>query len=132
MLSYLDSESIPYEIVYYETADAQKQALIDGDVDVISSVSLSPIANTRVVAQFAPWPYYFATTKGNTELIQTLDATIALIDQVDPNLQDTLYNNYFRVINDAFLLTARRRRTLPSWVRCMCCAQTAQAPAPAP
>lgn len=112
VLTYLKSENLPYEITYYESSDAQKQALISGQVDVISSVSLSPIANTRIVAQFAPRPYYFATTKGNTDLIQTIDDTISLIDQVDPSLQDTLYDTYFRTINDAFLLTDEQRTAL--------------------
>ena len=66
------------------------------------------MANSRIVAQFAPRPYYFATTNGNTELIRKLDETIELIDMVDPNLQDTLFNTYFRVANEAFRLTEVR------------------------
>ena len=105
VLNYVKSENINSEIIYYETSDEQQQALIDGEVDVISSVSLSPVANARIVAQFAPRPYYFATTKGNTELIRKLDETISLINQVDPNLQDNLYDTYFRVSSDAFRLS---------------------------
>lgn len=110
--SFLKSENLHCEILYFDTYDAQQQALIDGTVDVVSSVSLSPIANTRIVAQFAPRPYYFATTKGNQELVQQLDDTIALIGQVDPNLQDTLYNNYFRIINEQFRLTEEQREVI--------------------
>ena len=109
VLTYLQSENLNYEIVYYETAAEQQQALVDGSVDVISSVSLSPVANARIVAQFAPRPYYFASTKGNTELIAKLDETISLIDQVDPSLQDNLYDTYFRVANDAFRLTDEQK-----------------------
>ena len=112
VLNYLESENLPYEITYYETSDEQFQALMDGSVDVISSVSLSPVTNARIVAQFAPRPYYFASTKGNTELIQKLDETIALIDQVDPNLQDTLYDTYFRIINEQFRLTEEQKTVL--------------------
>ena len=92
VMTFLESENISYEIVTYATAAAQQQALIDGNVDVIPSVSLSPVNNARIVAQFAPRPYYFAATKGNTELVKKLDETIERIDQADPNLQDTLYN----------------------------------------
>ena len=112
VLSFLESENLSYEIVYFATYDAQQQALIDGNVDVVSSVSLSPIANARIVAQFAPRPYYFASTKGNTALIQKLDDTIALVDQVDPNLQDTLYDNYFRVVNEQFRLTEEQKQAI--------------------
>ena len=112
VLTFLKSENLPYEVKYYETAEEQLEALNTGSVDVISSVSLSPVANSRIVAQFAPRPYYFASTKGNTELISKLDETIGLIDQVDPNLQDTLYNNYFRVANDAFRLTDEQKAVI--------------------
>lgn len=114
VLNFLESENITNEIHYYETYDAQQQALIDGEVDVVSSVSLSPIANARIVAQFAPRPYYFAATKGNTELIRELDETIARIDQADPNLQDNLYNNYFRVVNENFRLTDGQKQVFQS------------------
>lgn len=112
VLTYLKSENMPYEVIYYETAAEQLEALNNGSVDVISSVSLSPVANSRIVAQFAPRPYYFATTKGNTELIKKLDETIELIDLVDPNLQDTLYNNYFRIANEAFRLTDAQKSAI--------------------
>ncbi len=112
VLAFLQSENLPYEITYYATSAEQQQALVDDEVDVISSVSLSPVANTRIVAQFAPRPYYFATTKGNTELVQTLDETIQRIDQVEPNLQDTLYDNYFRVANDAFFLNEKQKAVM--------------------
>lgn len=64
------------------------------------------------MAQFAPWPYYFDSTKGNTDLVRTLDETIARVDQVDPNLQDTLYDTYFRVVNDAFVLSDSQKSVL--------------------
>lgn len=112
VLTFLKSENMPYEITYYETSEEQLEALNNGSVDVISSVSLSPVANSRIVAQFAPRPYYFASTKGNTELIKTLDETTELIGRVDPNLQETLYNNYFRVANDAFRLNDEQKTVL--------------------
>ena len=112
VLTFLKSENLPYEITYYETAAEQFEALNNGSVDVISSMSLSPVANSRIVAQFAPRPYYFASTKGNTELIRKIDETIALIDLVDPSLQDTLYNTYFRTVNEAFRLTDEQKTAL--------------------
>lgn len=112
VLAYLNAENLSYEIVYHDTPDEQKDALAQGAVDVIFSVSLPPIANSRIAAQFAPRPYYFASTKGNTDLVRTLDETIARIDQVDPNLQDTLYDTYFRVVNDAFVLSDSQKSVL--------------------
>lgn len=112
VIAFLDSENINYEITYYDEADAQKQALIDGKVDVISSVSLSPIANTRIVAQFAPRPYYFAAPKGETALAKELDETIVKLNQTEPKLQDTLYDKYFRTVEDSFVVTAEESKFL--------------------
>ncbi len=105
VLAFLDSENLPYEVTYYETAEEQNQALLNGSVDVISSVSLSPIANTRIVAQFAPRPYYFAAPKGQTALVKELDETIDRLNRTEPKLQDTLYDKYFRNVEDSFVLT---------------------------
>ena len=49
VIAYLDAERFDYELIYYPTAETQTQALYDGSVDLISSVSLSPITNTRIV-----------------------------------------------------------------------------------
>ena len=112
VLAFLEAEKLDYEIIYFETAEEQKQALNDGTVDVISSVSLSPVANTRIVAQFAARPYYFASTKGNTELIQELDETMEKLGRSEINLQDDLYEKYFRNINDVFSLTEEQTAQL--------------------
>ena len=122
VIAYLDAEKIPYEITYYDSYDAQHQALLDGEVDVMSSVSLSPIANTRIVAQFVPRPYYFAAPKGRTDIAKTLDETIAKIDQTEPKLQDTLYDKYFRTVEGSFLLTADETAALKALgtVRVLC------------
>lgn len=60
-------------------------------MDVISSVSLSLIANSRIVTQFAPRPYYFASTKGNTDLVRTLDETIALVRGLEEQISTAGY-----------------------------------------
>lgn len=109
VLAYLESENMPAQILYYETADAQKQALIDGEVDMISSVSLSPLTNTRIVEQFAARPFYFAASKENGSLIRELDTAIARVNQVEPQLQDTLYDSYFRNSGDMFSLTEEQK-----------------------
>ena len=79
---------------------------------LISSVSLSPVANTRIVAQFAARPYYFVSTKGNTSLIARMDGAMEKINQAEPKLQDTLYDTYFRNIDDTFLLPETQKTAL--------------------
>ena len=96
VLSYLDSENFNYELYYYETAEEQYQALEDGEVDVISNVSLYPIAGTRIIEKFAPRPYYFASAKKNADLIEELNEAINTVNEVQPSLQDVLFDRYFR------------------------------------
>lgn len=112
VVRYLEAESIEYELVFYSSAAEQEQALMNGEVDVISGLSLSPIANTRIVEQFAARPYYFAATKGDTELIEELDETIARIDLVQPQLQEKLYNKYFKRTEDAYQITEEQKKNV--------------------
>ena len=112
VVRYLEVESIEYELVFYSSAAEQEQALMNGEVDVISGLSLSPIANTRIVEQFAARPYYFAATKGDTELIKELDETIARIDLVQPQLQEKLYNKYFKRTEDAYPITEEQKKNV--------------------
>lgn len=95
VLNYLQSENIPNEIRYYDSSEAQKQALWNGEVDMISGLSLSPIDGTRIVAKFAARPYYFVSTKGNTELIRQLDEAMSQMARIQPGLQDQLFDTYF-------------------------------------
>lgn len=127
VITFLDSEKITYKIIYYESADEQNQGLLNGEVDVISSVSLSPVANTRIVAQFAARPYYFAATKGQSELIKELDETIGKIGKSETKLQDNLYDKYFRNADDVFLLTDAQKAELQTLdtLRVLCVAHDA-------
>ena len=109
VVNFLWANNIEYELVYYETSEEQQQALQNGEVDVISGLSLSPIANTRIVEQFAARPYYFATTQGNADLLKELDETVARIDLVQPQLQDMLYDKYFKQTEGAFQLTEEQK-----------------------
>ena len=112
VLTFLESENIDAEIIYYPSAEEQHQALVDGEVDAISSVSLSPVANTRIVAQFAARQYYFAAPKGEEDLIEQLDESIEKINSSEVNLQDTLYDKYFRQSEDVFVLSEEQKKQL--------------------
>lgn len=112
VLNYLENSNLNYTVLYYDSSDAQYQALKDGEVDVISSVSLSPFPNTRIIERFAPRSYYFAATKGNTELMDELNEAIHELDYVQPGLQDTLFDQYFRASENIFELTSTERFAL--------------------
>ena len=112
VINYLDAQKVSYQIIYYSTYEEQIAALQNGEVDVVSSVSLSPISNTRIVEQFAARPYYFATTKGNTDLARELDEAIEKINLIQPHLQEALFEQYFRTMDDIFVLSEEQKETI--------------------
>ena len=112
VLKFLDAQNYKYEVHYYDSAEDQFLALWNEEVDVISSVSLSPVTGTRIVAKFAPRPYYFVTTKGNEELAEELDEAIELLNQVQPYLQEELFEKYFRNTDEMFFLTKKQEKYL--------------------
>ena len=112
VLNFLESENLSYQIYYYATQEEQMDALWAGNVDLVSSLSLSPITNTRIVEKFAARPYYFVSTKGNTELIAELDAAITEINRLQPKLQDNLFEEYFLSAGNAFMLSDAQQAAL--------------------
>ena len=114
VISFLDSDNYNYEIYYYETAAEQYRALENGKVDVISNVSLSPIEGTRIVERFASRPYYFASSPENTELIEELNEAIATVNLVQPDLQEVLFDEYFRDTRYNFVLTDHQKKFMES------------------
>ena len=109
---FLKSEGIQAEIHYYSTSDAQLEALRTGKVDLISGVSLTVVSNTRIMASFAPRPFYFVSTKGNTELVNALESAIGLINDMQPDLQEDLFDKYFLTASNTFHLTQAQEELL--------------------
>ena len=114
VISYLDSQQIDYEIYYYQSVEAQYTALKNGQVDVISSVSLAPVPGTRIVEKFASRPYYFTSSLNNTELIQELDKAIDILNLVQPDFQDVLFEQFFRDARYIFSMTEEQEAYLKS------------------
>ena len=59
---------------------------------------LTDLENTedyRSISRFSPDAFYFATTKGNTEIVTELNQAILDLSKMNPLLTTTLYNRYF-------------------------------------
>ena len=102
---HLEQLDIAYELVECNSTEEQLAALQQGRADVLSSITLSYFEGTRSVASFAPRPYYFATTKGNSALIEELDAAIEALNASQPHLQEQLQQKYFGDTSGGFVLT---------------------------
>lgn len=57
----------------------------------------------KVIARFGATPYYFATTKGNTEIVDGLNKALLRIEEQNSAFDQDLYNKYFKS-NDMNLL----------------------------
>ena len=64
-------------------------------VDAIIGGDLTVDSNENVIAKFGGKPHYFATTKGNSEVIEGLNRAIYKIKDDNPYFDQTLYSKYF-------------------------------------
>ena len=103
--NYVEQLGIPYELIPCETTDEQIAKLESGEADVLSSITLSYFAGTRAVAEFAPRPYYLVSTKGNSELMAELDEAIWKLNYTQPDLQDSLQEEFFGDTSSGYVLT---------------------------
>lgn len=95
--SYLQANGIRYTLKYYDDRESHNKALENNEVDALLLGDLVKDSELRIVARFAEQPYYFATTKGNTELINKLNYALEKIFNDSPNYDRVLYNKYFTV-----------------------------------
>lgn len=87
---------ITTELVLCEDSEDQVQAVKDGRADMLLNSSYNYIPNVRIIARFAPKPFYFITAKGgDSQLLQDLNSAMMSIDQADPLFVNTLYDKYF-------------------------------------
>lgn len=87
--------NINYELVECENLAAVHKAIENGTADVMVGTDLEPLPGTKVVRKFDGRPFYFATTKGNSDIINQLNSALLTISQVKPLFESTLYAKYF-------------------------------------
>lgn len=82
-------------LIECSTEKELKQALIEGRADAMLDVSANPTNDLRTIAAFSPRPFYFATTKGKSDIVSEMNTAIDLIEQTDPYYNSNLYDKYF-------------------------------------
>lgn len=92
---YCTMNLITPELIPCKTSEEQYRALVEKKADVLLNVSMNPIPGTCEVAKFAPRPFFFVTTKGNTALSQELASAILTVEQTDPYFESILCEKYF-------------------------------------
>lgn len=95
LLQLFEKNGVTPALVYYGSSQSMLAALDKGDVDAALISQTRRIIGYRSLLQFDPQPFYFATTKGNAEIVRQLDYAINQIKACDPNFDSKLYNKYF-------------------------------------
>ena len=93
-------EFIPYVA---KTGDELNEALKNKEVDAIITGDLLVDDEKKVIARFGVTPYYFATTKGNTEVVSGLNNAIFKIKDKDPSYEQVLYSKYFETFKSEII-----------------------------
>lgn len=83
------------ETVPYDNQAALLKALHDGKVSAILTSSLEKRPTERVIAKFAPTPYYFITAKGSGEIMGPLNTALASIKENNPYFDYELQKKYY-------------------------------------
>lgn len=79
----------------YENEQALLRALEFGEVDAVLTSNLRKGDEERVVARFAPSPFYYIVKKGNTALLEQLDEAQVRIKLDNPTFDSDLYLKYY-------------------------------------
>lgn len=94
MEEYCLEKGIRVQYVYTDAMDIGAE-LKSGLYDTYITGDLQAIPNTTVVARMSFEPYYYATTKGNTEITLGIDYALQNIFRNDKYFEQRLYEKYF-------------------------------------
>ena len=98
-IKYATVNGFTYELKEYENYAELIAAISIGEVEATFQADISMDENLKSIGKFSPVPYYFAVTKGNTEIIQELNRAQSRIEESTPNIQTMLYSEYFEKDN---------------------------------
>lgn len=106
--------NINIEQIVTDSSSEYYSMIEDGKADALLStdITMAGIDEMFAVAHFSPKPFYFATTKGNTDIIRKLDYAFSTIDQVNPDFTVQLYNKYFTQSSSEVILTESEKAYL--------------------
>lgn len=110
MKQFCAMSGITPEIIECENVEEQLGLLNSGKADTMVGADVNSVEGMRIIARFAPQPYYFTTTKGNTDIIGALNSTITKINEIDPYFSSQLYEKYFDTAKVGFLLSDEERK----------------------
>ncbi len=99
---YMKENEFAVNMRYYATPEDVLHALDNGVVDAAVSNLMMCGDKYKILARFSPNPIYFATWKGNNELLAELDDAMQNIKASYPDLESERMQTYYPVYNYQF------------------------------
>lgn len=88
------------EVVYVDTQAEALALLQEGTVDTIMELDVSFNSSLlSTLTTLSPTPFYFVSTKGNTDLLAQLDEAITNIEKGEYIIQEQLLDKYFGLLH---------------------------------
>ncbi len=98
--------------VHCTTIDDIERTVLEGRADAGVIASYQPRENTRIIASFAPRPFYFGTAKGNVSVLAPLNRAMNAILIGDPYYAQTLSHKYNQTYSGQESFTEEERAYL--------------------
>ncbi len=111
-LAYAQRHGFAPRMIPYENTAEMRRALHAGELDAMLASVMERDRDEKVVAECAPAPHYYITTKGNTALLGELDEALARIKIDDPGFENTLLETWYP--RSAVPALSRKER---AWIR---------------
>ena len=92
---FAEANGFQVETIIYDSQAALLKALHDGNINAILISSLEKGPAERIIAKFAPVPFYFVTAKGNSEIMEPLNAALVRIKENNPYYDFELQRKYY-------------------------------------
>ncbi|MEA4853954.1 MAG: EAL domain-containing protein [Christensenella sp.] len=112
LLQYAADNGFTVTLVYYDNVESIEAAVASGEIDAGVMGGYQETENTRIVASFAPVPFYFVTTKDNTSVLQGLEKALQEIAIENPFYEKELYYKYLPQTKNTLLLTQKEQEYL--------------------
>lgn len=93
--TYVEQQKLNYTAVYTTGDKSAKDLVLSGEADVFITKDIIKNEGFKPVVSFEPQPFYFAATKGNTQLTEELSRIIQEINTSTPYYARQLSEKYF-------------------------------------
>lgn len=114
-LRIMEETGVELDITYVSTHSESHDLLFSEEVDAILNLDMSQnVENLDYLTTIQRTPFYFISTKGNTELIAQLDEAIRRVEIVEPEIHQVLLEKHFGTRYDGEFMFTEKESLLVS------------------